>query len=238
MIRDDEQIEGQLSLFDLAPEGEERKPCEYPFKRYIGQVVEFNTGEVGEITDIGPYYTEVRTNNHRIMAGTPTTITPKKMENFADYIGQCKYCMWYGYGMYDPISHKRRLGTEGRACQWEGYGFMGCKDRSKWKPGEYAIPRLCSNCTWANQFCYQSKPEYKEDSLKAFHDPVEEPNIYCTHEDGSVNRQSPYKSFWTKGFGCNTWDRQHEWDTCDAWASDGWKLEHSRHRDGSEGSTT
>ena len=170
MKQDNEPMEGQISLFDLAP-------------------------------DLEP-----------------------KPQTFEDYIGQCKYCMWYGYGMYDPIGHKRRPGTEGRACQWEGDGFMGCKDRSKWKPGDRAIPRLCSNCAHSNCFVYQTKPEYKENDIKAFEDPLEEPNIYCTHEDGSVNRQSPYKDFWEKHFGCNTWDRQHEWDTCDAWRSNGWKL--------------
>lgn len=224
MKQDNEPIPGQLSLFDLVPEGEDRKPCEYPFKRYIGQVVEFNTGEVGEITSIGPYYTEVRTDNHRIMAGTPSTISPMEFKTFEDYIGVCKFCMWYGYGMYDPIGHKRRPGTEHLMCQWTEGKNPYCKNKSFWKPGDYQIPRLCSNCAWANQFCYQSKPEYKDNSLKAFHDPVEEPNIYCTHEDGSVNRWSPYKDFWEKHFGCNTWDRQHEWDTCDAWRSDGWKL--------------
>ena len=30
---------------------------------------------------------------------------------------------------------------------------------------------------------------YKEYDAKAFSDPVEEPNIYCTRYDGSVNRQ-------------------------------------------------
>ena len=184
MIRDDEQIEGQLSLFDMAPELEPQP------------------------------------------------------QTFEEYIGICKFCMWYGYGLYEPYGHKRRPGTEGQMCQWTEGKNPYCVNKSFWKPGEYAIPRLCSNCTWANQSCYQSKPEYKEDSLKAFHDPVEEPNIYCTHEDGSVNRRSPYKDFWENHFGCNTWDRQHEWDTCDAWASDGWKLEHSQHRNRAEGSTT
>ena len=151
-------------------------------------------------------------------------------QTFEDYIGKCKYCMWYGYGMYDNITRKRRPGTEGKACQWAGRGFMGCENHSKWKPGEYAIPRLCANCTWANCFVYQTKEEYANDknSKRSFADPVEEPNIYCTHDEGSVNRQYPYKDFYEKGFGACKWDRQHEWDTCDAWQSDGWRLEREK----------
>ena len=222
-MKDDTQIEGQLSLFDIIPEGEDRKPCEYPFKRYIGQVVEFNTGEVGEITDIGPYYTEVRTNNYRIMAGTPTTITPKKMETFADYIGKCEYCMWYGYGLYEPYGHKRKKGTEGQNCQWTEGKNPYCVNKSFWKPSTYTIPKLCGNCRHSNCFHYQRKPQYKENDIRGFSDPVEEPNIYCTREDGSVNRQQPFLAFYSNHFGACLWDRQHEWDTCDAWERD-WEI--------------
>ena len=166
----DEQIVGQISLFDIAPELEPQP------------------------------------------------------QTFADYVGQCKYCMWYGYGLYREPGHKRIPGTEGKPCQWVDKDFMGCKDKSKWKPGDRAIPRLCANCAHANCFVYQTKPEYKENDIRAFKDPMEEPNIYCTHEDGSVNRQYPYKDFYEHNFGACRWDRQHEWDTCDAWRSDGWKL--------------
>ena len=147
-------------------------------------------------------------------------------EGFARYIGQCKYCMWYGYGLYDPITRKRRKGTEGQMCQWEGKKNLGCHDRSKWKPGEYAIPGMCANCAWANCFHYQIKSEYEgKDTVKAFKDPVEEPNIYCTREGGSVNRRQPFRDFYEMHFGACLWDRQHEWDVCDAWQSDGWRLE-------------
>lgn len=149
---------------------------------------------------------------------------PPELAEFSDYVGKCEYCMWYGYGLYDPFSHKRRKGMEGLNCQWEKSKFYHCTNGDFWKPGEYAIPKLCSNCYWSNSFCYQKKPEYKENSREAFHDPVEEPNIYCTREDGSVNRREVFRDFWEDGFGPCRWDRQHEWDTCDAWRSDGWKL--------------
>ena len=61
---------------------------------------------------------------------------------------------------------------------------------------------------------------YKEYDAKAFSDPVEEPNIYCTRDDGSVNRQQPFREFYSQHFGACLWDRQHEWDTCDAWEKD------------------
>ena len=149
--------------------------------------------------------------------------TPELAE-FSDYVGKCEYCMWYGYGLYEPIGHKRRKGTEGLNCQWEKGKFLSCKNKDFWKPGEYVIPKLCANCHWSNCFHYQKKPEYKEHSREAFRDPVEEPSIYCTHEGGSVNRREVFRDFWEHGFGPCRWDRQHEWDTCDAWRSDGWRL--------------
>ena len=172
-MKNEEPIVGQLSLFDLAPELEE------------------------------------------------------KPKTFEDYIGKCKYCMWYGYGLYTSLGHKRIPGSEAYNCEWEMQktAFMKCINHSRWKPGIYTIPKLCGNCIHCNCFHYQTKPEYKgkEGSAKAFADPVEEPNIYCTREDGSVNRQYPYKAFYEEHFGACLWDRQHEWDTCEAWERD-WEI--------------
>lgn len=86
---------------------------------------------------------------------------------------------------------------------------------------------MCGNCKWANQFEYEIKPEY-EDSVKKHNgytkqsaeDPLEEPNIYCTHRDGSLNRRTAYKDIEQAGFGVGHWNRQHEWDTCDRWELD------------------
>lgn len=148
-------------------------------------------------------------------------------KGFEDYIGQCKYCMWFGYGLYTSIGHKRIPGTEPYHCQWEMQkAFMKCINHSRWKPGVYYIPKLCGNCTHSNCFHYQRKPQYKETDIRGFKDPVEEPNIYCTRDEGSVNRIYPYKAFYETSFGACLWDRQHEWDSCDAWQSDGWTLKY------------
>ena len=168
-MKDEEQIVGQISLFDIAPELEE------------------------------------------------------KPKTFEDYIGKCKYCMWYGCGLYREPGHKRISGTENLMCQWTEGKNPYCVNKSFWKPSTYTIPKLCGNCRHSNCFHYQRKEQYKENDIRGFHDPVEEPNIYCTREDGSVNRQKPFLAFYNQGFGACHWDQQHEWDTCDAWERD-WEI--------------
>jgi hypothetical protein len=176
-MAEDNQIDGQLSLFDMMP-----------------------------AEAVGP--------------------KPDKPKTFADYVGQCKYCMWYGYGLYEPYGHKRKKGTEGQMCQCE-VSRKGvptrCKNHDFWKPSIYTIPKLCGNCRHSNCFHYQKKEQHKEYDAKAFSDPVEEPNIHCTREDGSVNRQQPFLAFYSNHFGACLWDRQHEWDTCEAWERD-WEI--------------
>ena len=250
MKKDDEQLPGQLSVFDLLNEG---RPCDYSWQREIGQMVELDDGRIGTITKIEPYYTEVLTKDG-LLVGTPTTMAPvdmtmaqayyaetgkktywqdsdgkpaywwrSELKTMQDYIGQCKYCMWYGYGLYSPYGNKRKEGTEKYNCQWEmkRNGLKPqCKNHDFWKPSIYTIPKLCGNCKHSNCFHYQKKEQYKEYDAKAFADPVDEPNIYCTRDDGSVNRQQPFKEFYSQHFGACLWDRQHEWDTCDAWEKD------------------
>ena len=75
---DNEQMPGQMSVFDLLNEG---RPCEYSWQREIGQMVEFDDGRIGTITRIEPYYTEVLTKNG-LMVGTPTTMAPR--DTFGD----------------------------------------------------------------------------------------------------------------------------------------------------------
>ena len=50
-----------------------KRPCEYSFKRYIGQKIIVQNGEIGKIVKIEPYYTFVETKKC-IWAMTPTTI--------------------------------------------------------------------------------------------------------------------------------------------------------------------
>lgn len=35
-----------------------------------------------------------------------------------------------------------------------------------------------------------------------------------------IGRQQPFLEFYSQQFGACLWDRQHEWDTCDAWEKD------------------
>jgi len=132
----------------------------------------------------------------------------------------CKCCFWYR--------------SEPGRCYWAitrdrpnkpklDYKYPDCDYDCHFEPSEYKIPRMCANCKWANQFCYQEKPEYIEEkkrngySKKSMYDPLEEPNIYCTHKDGSLNRRTEYKDREWADFGVGHWHRQHEWDTCDRW---------------------
>ena len=76
-------MEGQLSLFDMDTKAEKR-PCDYRFKRYIGQEVLFwLTGDKGKIIRIEPYYTIVDPGTGEgLLAGTPTTICPVNKEEY------------------------------------------------------------------------------------------------------------------------------------------------------------
>lgn len=140
------------------------------------------------------------------------------VRRFEDYVGDCKYC-----GRY---REEPRSGQPG--CAWaHEKAYLACHNKSQWQPNERAIPQLCGNCKYGNQFEYQTKPEYLEEEKRhngylrrAADDPVEEPNIYCTRTGGSVNRRAPFEKSTEPGFGIGHWDRQHEWDTCDAWELD------------------
>lgn len=72
------QTQGQYSIFDIYPPGHKRKPCEYSFKRYIGQQVKVycSRGDtIGRIKEIDKYYTIVQTKAGEIV-GTPTNTSP------------------------------------------------------------------------------------------------------------------------------------------------------------------
>lgn len=79
MIRMAAVINGQLSLYDYLTDQENLRPCDYSFKRYIGQKVGIGYAgyptKIGVITDIEPYYTIVDAGD-RYMIGTPTNMWP------------------------------------------------------------------------------------------------------------------------------------------------------------------
>lgn len=73
-------MKGQLSLFDIPQEKGKRKPCEYGFKRYLGQKVHISISDgdfIGEVIKIEPYYTLIKIKGYpHILVGTPTTFGP------------------------------------------------------------------------------------------------------------------------------------------------------------------
>ena len=110
-------------------------------------------------------------------------------------------------------------------CHWKSYKHIKITtypECERFEPSPYKVPKMCASCEYSNQFVYKIKPEYQESvsrhngyTEQAACDPVEEPNIYCTCSEGSLNRRTEYKDFEWSGFGIGHWDRQHEWDTCD-----------------------
>lgn len=129
----------------------------------------------------------------------------------------CHVCFWHNF---DP---------KDEGCHWNSKVW-------KWKTEEQKYPdcsfmpddkyfHMCANCEHANNSVHQNKPEYAEAIKKSWNgyckkaneDPLEEPNIYCTHPEGSLNRHTAYKDIERPNFGVGHWHRQHEWDTCDRW---------------------
>lgn len=75
-------MRGQYSIFDIQPE--RKRPCDYPFKRYIGQkVVLYVTSGVykGVVEEIETYYTVVKCKGCH-MVGTPSTMAPADKEEY------------------------------------------------------------------------------------------------------------------------------------------------------------
>ena len=77
-------MKGQLTIFDWLGGYDDRRPCRYGFQRFIGQRVRVMIGAYnspnrktykGEITEIGPYYTLIRTDDGRELIGTPTSLS-------------------------------------------------------------------------------------------------------------------------------------------------------------------
>lgn len=65
---------GQFTIFD-ADIDQDRRPCRYRFRRYIGQKVKTLHG-VGVITKIEQYYTTFRLADGRTLCGTPHDLVP------------------------------------------------------------------------------------------------------------------------------------------------------------------
>ena len=71
-------MNGQYSLFDYCNDPKDLKPCEYSFKRYIGQKVggDFTpTKKMGTIVKIEQYYTIIDVGD-QFMVGDPHSIWP------------------------------------------------------------------------------------------------------------------------------------------------------------------
>ena len=127
----------------------------------------------------------------------------------------CRVCQWWNHD-----------NVEG--CFWNDPYYLKDKFHErqiypdcKFMPDDLKGLPMCANCEYANNFVHQDKPEYqnnhRDSHRKSMYDPLEEPNIYCTHRQGSLNRRTAYKDLEQKNFGVGHWHRQHEWDICDRW---------------------
>ena len=148
--------------------------------------------------------------------------TAEESEEIVYGTRSCAACIWI---------------TKDKTCKWAEtehwrnrnkpmpvYKYPHCDGFGSFEPSNYKVPQMCANCKWSSQFHYEKKPEYIEYEARTgkrhrdeFRDPLEEPNIYCTHPEGSLNRRTAYKDVEWPEFGVGHWDRQHEWDTCDRW---------------------
>ena len=132
----------------------------------------------------------------------------------------CRVCFWWNNR------------TDMPGCYWNDQYWLKdsfCQRQiypdCKFMPDDVKGLHMCANCEHANSFVHQHKPQYLEKINKSWNhycresneDPLEEPNIYCTHPEGSLNRRTAYKDLEQKNFGVGHWNRQHEWDTCDRW---------------------
>lgn len=79
-------MKGQLSVFDVHPEGPEFT-CGYSFQRYEGQRVKITSkahtwyGIEGTITSMGRYYTYIHDDQGRCFAVTPYDISPLEVSD-------------------------------------------------------------------------------------------------------------------------------------------------------------
>lgn len=69
---------GQTTIFDIPADPNKRRPCEYSFKRYIGQRVRTASGKHGKIAGIENYYTHILSDEGELLVGTPTTTAPEE----------------------------------------------------------------------------------------------------------------------------------------------------------------
>ena len=73
-------MKGQFSLFGMAPM-KKRKPCEYAFQRYVGQLVKDHRG-IHVISEIETYYTIFSDNT----IGTPHDLSPVDESEFMEML--------------------------------------------------------------------------------------------------------------------------------------------------------
>lgn len=72
-------MNGQLSIFDIHESEQKLRPCEYRFKRYLGQMVRIYVPYeivTGKIISIEPYYTIIKDEGGREWVGTPYNTSP------------------------------------------------------------------------------------------------------------------------------------------------------------------
>ena len=128
-------------------------------------------------------------------------------QTFADYMGKCQFCYWYGYGM----GKNSRFGemTEETPCEWATpkIHVHECRNHNKWMPHDYEVMGLCANCEYGNLF-HETDENGK---------PLMDKERYCCHPDGPLNRIELYPESREHGDG---WHRNHEFDHCDRWRRD------------------
>ena len=133
-------MEGQLSLFDM-DNGDDKKPCEYKFKRYIGQKVKNHNGKF-TIKEIEGYYTIMTKDDEKMKRewiGTPHDLAPVDITEYDDPAGIFTFDRFQQYCRHQAAyMHFDNEENAVKAC-----GFKNATPAKTWSDWQRCLQENC-----------------------------------------------------------------------------------------------